>query len=149
MNENTKPRTCLYLDDVRTPIENLPNAEPWVVVRNYDEFVDYIEANGIPDVVSFDHDLAKEHMNDYYDQMLKEGYQTPDYASYKEKTGLDCARYLITYSIKTNTPIKSCVVHSHKPVRSMNIKNEINSFKKHMGEPAYCYYHRFPFTINT
>lgn len=143
----TELRKTLYIDDIRTPTETLPNAHPWVVVRNYDGFVDYINTHGIPDVISFDHDLADEHMADYYAQMLKQGYQLPEYTAYKEKTGLDCARYLIRHSEQTGQPIKTCVVHSHNPVGAENIMKELNGFKKHMGLPADCYQHRFPFKI--
>lgn len=145
--QETPKRKCLYLDDVRTVTEQLPNAEPWVIVRNYDEFVAYIEEHGIPDLISFDHDLGKEHMEDYYAQMFAQGYQIPDYAKYKEKTGLDCARYLIRYSEQSGQPIKACVVHSHNPVGGENIMKEINGFKSHMGWPVDCYRQRFAFII--
>ena len=46
----------LYLDDVR-----IPQTEGWEIVRNYDDFVKWIEENGLPDIVSFDHDLAEVH----------------------------------------------------------------------------------------
>lgn len=139
-------RKTLYLDDVRTPKETLPNAHPWVVVRNYDEFVNYITHNGVPDLISFDHDLAKEHMEDYYAQVFQNGYQIPNYEEFKEKTGLDCAKFLCEYAQRMNQEIKSCVVHSHNPVGSQNIMSYINGFMKHMGWPGSCYQHRFPFT---
>ena len=43
----------LYLDDIR-----IPQTEGWDIVRSYDDFVNWIEMNGLPDVVSFDHDLC-------------------------------------------------------------------------------------------
>lgn len=145
--ENKSPlRTTLYLDDIRTPSETLPNAHPWIVVRSYADFVDHITNNGIPDLISFDHDLAKEHMEDYYAQMLKNGYQNPDYDQYKEKTGLDCAKFLCEYAERMNQEIKSCVVHSHNPVGASNIMGYINGFMKHMGWSGSCYQHRFPYT---
>ena len=54
----------LFLDDERavkdvTWIE-LPLG-PWTVVKNYRQFVEYITNNGLPEVISFDHDLADEH----------------------------------------------------------------------------------------
>jgi len=145
----TQLRTTLYLDDVRTPTETLPNSHPWVVVRNYDDFIAHINDHGIPDVISFDHDLADEHMADYYAQVLAQNYQIPNYEAFKEKTGLDCARYLIRYSERTGQPIKTCIVHSHNPVGSDNIMKEINGFKKHMGWPADCFRQRLPFTVET
>ena len=72
-------KTALYLDDQRTPTETIPGYHPWNVVRNYEEFTKWIIENGIPDLVSFDHDLAEEHINDYFKQVLDKGYQHPDY----------------------------------------------------------------------
>jgi len=46
----------LYLDDVRCP-----KTEGWDIVRTYDDFVSWITKNGLPDEVSFDHDLAEIH----------------------------------------------------------------------------------------
>jgi hypothetical protein len=140
-------KTCLYLDDVRTPSENLPNYEPWVIVRNYNEFVDYITTNGIPDFISFDHDLADEHTQDYYSQVRDYGFQTPSYDKFKEKTGLSCAMWLVQYCIDNNVVPKSCAVHSHNPIGAKNIQDCINSYKKHVGIPADCYIGRVPFKI--
>ncbi len=53
-------RKSLYLDDVRTPTSTLDGYGPWQVVRSYDEFVHWIQTNGIPDMISFDQDLADE-----------------------------------------------------------------------------------------
>ena len=142
-------KKALYLDDVRTPTETLPGYEPWNVVRNYDEFTKWIIENGIPDLISFDHDLGEEHMNDYYSQFAKYGYQMPDYASYKEKTGLDCAKFVTTYSQKMNIPLKQCVVHSANPIGARNIHSYINGYLKHMGQDETCYIGKFPFEMKT
>jgi hypothetical protein len=48
----------LYLDDIRTP-----KTKGWDIVRSYDEFVKWIEENGLPDKLSFDHDLGEEGTN--------------------------------------------------------------------------------------
>lgn len=74
MNKNYN----LFLDDFRDPIDSsyylknpiYVNLE-WVVVRNYDSFVKHIEENGIPETISFDHDLAEnveiwEDIEEYY-----------------------------------------------------------------------------------
>lgn len=142
-----KLRKNLYLDDVRTPSETLPNSEPWYVVRNYDQFVDWINKNGVPDLISFDHDLAPEHTNDYAIQVAHQGYQHPTYEDYKEKTGVDCAKYVIDYCQANKVKLNRCVVHSHNPVGAKNIQDGINGFKKHMGWDEDCYIGRFPFTV--
>ncbi len=59
----------LFLDDFRMPADvvlYMPKCayytdREWVIVRSYDEFVKTIEEMGIPQAVSFDHDLADEH----------------------------------------------------------------------------------------
>ena len=139
-------KKCLYLDDQRTPTATISGYEEWKVVRNYNEFVEYITKNGIPDLISFDHDLADEHINDYAVQVGRDGYQFPNYAEYKEKTGLDCARWLIEeYCQPNNLLLKTCSVHSHNPVGAINIQSYINGFKKHTGEPQDCFCMKHPF----
>ena len=142
-------KTALYLDDQRTPTETIPGYHPWNVVRNYDEFQKWIIENGIPDLISFDHDLADEHINDYYNQVATEGFQNPNYESYKEKTGMDCANFVVEYSQKMNTPLKQCCVHSHNPVGAKNIQDFLNGFKKHMGQEENCFMMKHPFIIET
>jgi len=142
-------KTCLYLDDVRTPDTQLPGYEPWVIVRNYEEFVSYIKKNGIPDLISFDHDLADEHMEDYFSQKKTFGFQNPDYSSYSEYTGFHCAKWLVNHLI--NNPeleLKECYSHSYNPVGRQNIISYINSYKKSIGEPQDCEVKIFSFKIN-
>ncbi len=140
-------KKALYLDDVRTPTDNLPGYEPWVIVRNADEFKAHITKHGVPDFISFDHDLADEHMQDYYSQVRDYGFQTPNYISFKEETGLSCAMWLVQYCGDNDIAPKTCAVHSHNPVGAKNIQDCINSYKKHLGLPQDCYLGRVPFKI--
>jgi hypothetical protein len=109
----------LFLDDIRMPYDVGNYIYPvelrqyfrkyeWVIVRNYDEFVKHIVENGMPHVVSFDHDLADEH----YDPSKR----------YKEKTGYDCAKWMIDFSksYMVNLP-KLIMCHSMNPVGKENI----------------------------
>lgn len=140
-------KRALYLDDKRTPTTTIPGYLAWDVVRNYDEFVSYITEHGIPDLISFDHDLADEHMDDYFNQVAVQGYQHPTYDLYQEKTGLDCARWLVDHCQENNLKINSVSVHSHNPVGASNIQSFINGFKRHMGWEEDCYLGKHPFTI--
>lgn len=142
-------KKALYLDDLRTPTETLPGYEPWVVVRSYYQFVDWIIINGMPDFISFDHDLTDEHIQDFVNQRLKQGYQFPDYDNYKEKTGLECAKWLVEYCKNRKIPICDCSIHSHNPVGANNIHSLINGYKKHMELPQDCYIGKHPFTVET
>ncbi len=44
----------LYIDDLRTPKTN----RDWIVVRSFEEAVEYMEQKGCPNYISFDHDLG-------------------------------------------------------------------------------------------
>lgn len=147
MKETQQLKRSLYLDDTRTPTTTIQGYEPWYVVRNFDEFVDWITKNGVPDLISFDHDLAEEHMTDYFQQVAVIGYQVPNYDSFTEKTGLDCARWLVDYIQANDLQLKAVSVHSHNPVGAANIHSFINGFKRHMGWPEDCFMMKHPFTV--
>lgn len=93
--------------------------EEWVIVRSYQEFVDWILANGLPDIISFDHDLADEH----YD-MSKTCHH------YKEKTGYDAAKWLVEFCIHEFLPLPECYVHSMNPIGADNIEKYLTSYRK-------------------
>lgn len=119
----------LYLDDIRQPWQTgnymLPvdlraayRLKEWVIVRNYDEFVEYITEHGLPELVSFDHDLALVHY-----EGGKESFE------YYPETGYDCAKWLTDYCIKNNLQLCSYLVHSMNPAGTENIKEHLNNFK--------------------
>lgn len=111
----------LFLDDVRSPEDVrwvlLPDG-PWTIARNYNEFVKHIETLGLPAFVAFDHDLADEH----YGSVIAK-------STYKEKTGFECAKWLVEYCMARNLKFPKYTVHSMNPVGRDNIKNYIESFK--------------------
>lgn len=122
---------CLILDDDyrRTPqiIASYTNNDiymkySWDYVRNYDEFVKYIETNGIPDVVSFDHDLDFEH---YSKQ------SNIPYDKLKEKTGFHCAKWMLNYCLDNNLEIpKEIYIHTMNIVGALNIKSLFTTYNK-------------------
>ena len=107
----------LFLDDLRYPKEVKwidIGLGPWEIVRSYDEFVEFITKNGVPTNVAFDHDLADSHY----------ASQEPPPEGWKEKTGYDCAVWLINYCIEKELPFpKEISVHSLNPVGRENIRN--------------------------
>lgn len=118
----------LFLDDIRhvkdvTWVE-LPTVKKWFIVRNYDEFTHLIEKKGLPEFISFDHDLAEEHYND--SMML---FQDP-YHSFKEQTGADCARWLTDYCYDLNLDLPKYQIHSMNSIGGANIKSILESYKK-------------------
>lgn len=93
--------TKIYLDDCRQP------ADPsWIVVCSYDEFVDWITKNGLPDFISFDYDLQEGKPNGY-----------------------DCVIWLISNDL---LPINFSV-HSENLDGGDRILNLINEWQDHNG----------------
>ena len=138
----------IYLDDVRTPV-----ADEWVVVRNYDEFVAKITELGINNIgyISLDHDLGDTAMQEYF-QNVSPNYQL-DYDNIKEKTGLDCAKWLINHFYDTHHKrlkmhrhdkrsypliFPTVYVHSANPIGSANIMGYINNFLMNEAQPQDC-----------
>jgi len=120
-----KKMTWLYLDDMRTPTN-----DGWTVVRSYDEFCDFIKLNGLDSIerISFDHDLGDTAMMEYY-RNVPHNY-TINYDNIKEKTGLDCAKWLVNHSMDTRIPLPDIYIHSANPIGSANIMGYINNYYK-------------------
>ncbi len=109
----------LFLDDQRkTPVG-------FERVYNYPEFVSFVEKNGLPDFISFDHDLADEH----YKEGAKNNFVNFDYSNVAEKTGYDCAKWLIEYCLKNNLEMCEYDVHSLNICGRHNIVSVLENFK--------------------
>ena len=123
----------LYLDDVRTPKDG-----DWEVVRNYDEFIAHIKMNGLAsyEVISLDHDLGEAAMVEYYTN-VKPHYEL-DYKRIDEKTGMDCARFLVAEAMNTNIPLPTIYVHSANPIGSANMMGYINNYFRNYKLPEVC-----------
>lgn len=121
----------LFLDDIRDPGDAFSYTQnskyvdlDWVVVRNYPEFVDEISQRYIkgelPELISFDHDLAKDH----YENMMN-----PDYNEFGERTGYHCAKWLVDFCIDTDTRLPEYLIHSMNPAGGANILSLLESFE--------------------
>lgn len=115
-------KTLLWLDAYRNPFLNYEGKVPkgydeicWV--NNYEEFVEWIEMMGLPDAISFDHDLADK--------------PDPLDFGWVEKTGYDCAKWLVDYCADREHTLPRCYVHSTNSVGAYNIKSYLNNFIKH------------------
>lgn len=106
----------LFLDDIRSPAQvvwaKLPENVSWHISRSFKDFREALLLNGIPDFVAFDCDLAEEH----YTWANRNEFLVKQYAGeFQEKTGIDCAIFLI----------KQCKVGNRRPpefvVHSMNV----------------------------
>jgi hypothetical protein len=122
----------LFLDDFRDPrdaffYKGFPiYNDEWIVVRNYNEFIKAIEERGIPEAVSFDHDLADAH----YNQPTQIDYNDES----QEKTGYHCAKWLINYCIDNKKELPAIIlVHSFNPAGSQNIWSLFNTYWKSLS----------------
>lgn len=120
---------ALFLDDDPNRIPGklswieLPLRE-WVFVRTYDEFVKTINERGIPDTCSYDHDLFREHYDEY---AIAHNPNSPTfgrirYEIFKEKTGMECARFLANLCVERQIPIPPYFVHTLNPIGRENIR---------------------------
>lgn len=131
----------LFLDDYRNPDDCLKycyvwygadqlvyNDQDWYIVRNYNQFIKYIQDNGLPDLISFDHDLADAH---YHESMYQGGKVYMKYLeTTSEKTGYHCADWLVEYCMDNNLELPAFMVHSMNPVGRENIITLLENFKK-------------------
>lgn len=129
----------LFLDDIRVPIDCASYMhrrgvdcriyhEEWIIVRSCDEFIKHITENGLPDFISFDHDLADAH---YVNSDLEiESWLMPEDQRIYEKTGMDCAKWLVEYCLNNNKELPEFAVHSANPAGTENINGLLKSFNK-------------------
>lgn len=119
----------LFLDDLRIPkdaiglVPDIMNkfywSNDWIIVRNFWEFCNYIQKFGLPDYISFDHDLADEHY-------------ISDTNDYKEKTGYECAKWLVDFCFDNGRSLPDYMVHSANPTGKQNIISYLENAKKHL-----------------
>lgn len=101
----------LFLDDIR-----FPATADWIIARNMDDAVWYIQNRGVPDHISFDHDLADDHY------IIGQKH---------EKTGYDFAKWFCDYVMDNGIALPEnfdYTVHSMNPVGAANIKHYMHNF---------------------
>ena len=108
----------------------------WVIVRNYNQFVETILRDGLPQTVSFDHDLADEHYQEYHaahdDKMLTKG--TFRYDKMKEKTGYHCAHWMAAYCVDKKLPIPVYYLHTMNFIGKQNMASVLESARRVIAE---------------
>ena len=133
----------LFLDDERFPQDvtwvPISHDIDWTIVRTYKTFTEAIEdyfyhTKELPEFVSFDHDLADFH----YQVMIEENRYlaenpepdgigslplTFDYG--REKTGFDCAKWLVEFCIDHEVKFPNHIVHSMNPIGKKRIDDYI------------------------
>ena len=101
----------LFLDDERYPPDD---SRDWVVARNFDDAVWFVEHYGFPAYISFDHDLGSE----------------------GNRTGMDFAKWFINHAEDVmlqhggSFTFPDFYVHSQNPVGAENIESYmINAYR--------------------
>ncbi|MDD3595219.1 cyclic-phosphate processing receiver domain-containing protein [Sulfuricurvum sp.] len=98
----------LYLDDIRYPNDNT-----YIIARTVEEAQQLIEKYGVPEYISFDHDLGVDDM----DNLLPNGY--------------DLAKWLVEMDMDGNIELSSdftFTVHSQNPVGAENIRVYLSNY---------------------
>ena len=121
----------LFLDDNRKPYDVFKNTidpiyendNEWTIVKNYEEFVDMILWSGLPEIISFDHDLSQNHY-------LPENQTNIDYKTIKDRTGYDAALRLVGYCRMNNLKLPIVKVHSANPEGKINIERVLHLTNK-------------------
>ena len=133
---NKDGNVLLFLDDIRDPIQcteymytRLKNVDiyrdtDWNIVRTYKDFCEFIKVHGLPDLISFDHDLADDYS--FMDTLNKADWYSNVYN--RPFTGYDCAKFLIAYCFDKNNKLPKFIVHSMNPVGISNIQNLLMSY---------------------
>jgi len=86
-------------------------SKPWSIVKSFNEMVEWVKENGVPDVVTFDHDLGD--------------------TSELEMKGVQCARWMIEFCMKNLVPVPEYNVHSSNGPGSKNIESIFETYKKY------------------
>lgn len=131
MSNHLKPY-LLFLDDMRTPVETWTYMKlpvyidhSWVTTRSYEEFADELQTRFqdgfFPSLISFDHDLADVHYNHLDDHI--------PYDSFRERTGLHCAKFLVEFCMENELKLPAYLVHSMNPVGKENITRLLEQFR--------------------
>jgi hypothetical protein len=132
-------KTLLFLDDLRNPFDKeidwlvfspLPREDLKLYwVKSYNEFRWWITTNGLPDGICFDHDLG---MNVAIKAQSKGMSKRKSRQLKKEdKTGFDCAKWLVEYCIDNDKPLPLYNIQSANPVGKENIDKLLQNYLKH------------------
>ena len=128
----------LFLDDERHPIKSIDYLrkidgfgelyllEEWILVTNIEEFMHEIKTNGLPQLLSFDHDLG-EIISDK--DIGKKRKQRKNRVL--QPSGMDCAKWLTEYCMLHEMKLCSEIkVHSANPQVAENIRSLLDTFKR-------------------
>lgn len=139
-------KRLLWLDDCRNPFDQEID---WLAfspigrnvdvswVMSYDEFVDWIAKNGLPDGVCFDHDLGfKLDPNASIIETYNGELSCHSLSAWSdiEKTGYDCAKFLVNYCIEHKENLPEYSIQSSNPAGKENIDMLFKNYKKFVAD---------------
>ena len=111
----------LFLDDIRFPQDvkyDYGSYSNVIICRSMDDAIWCVKHRGLPDFISFDHDLADIHY------IVGDG----------EKTGYSFAKWFCDYLMDNNLTLSdnfNYYVHSMNPVGAKNIYHYMENFLRH------------------
>lgn len=118
----------LFLDDERVPSDvtwlDIPRTNKWEIVRSFNSAVEWVNNNGFPDIISFDHDLGYEEFDTNENGIIIVTNAT------ETKSGYDFAKWLIEHDLDNNSMPEhfTFTVHSMNPVGAKNITMLLNKY---------------------
>ena len=126
----------LFLDDERVPKDvyrykgdPLYVEQMWIKVKNYNEFLDKVAerySDGyLPCVISFDHDLAREH----YVQGIRNGFKEFDETVVTIPTGWHCLKWYLRFCDVNDIQLPKIMFHSKNPAGTQNMIALLDEYK--------------------
>jgi hypothetical protein len=138
----------IYLDDIRTPLPNpsTHDAPEWIIVRNYEEFVQEVNEIGLENIelISLDHDLGDSAMKEWLHGVVR-NYEI-NYDNITEKTGMDCVKWLVNQWLD-GKPLVNVMVHSANAVGAANMMGYINNYRHINRLPQNCTRWEIPHSV--
>jgi hypothetical protein len=138
----------IYLDDIRTPLPNpsTHDAPKWIIVRNYEEFVQKVNEIGLENIelISLDHDLGDSAMKEWLHGVVR-NYEI-NYDNITEKTGMDCVKWLVNQWLD-GKPLVNVMVHSANAVGAANMMGYINNYRHINRLPQNCTRWEIPHSV--
>lgn len=136
----TPGTTACFLDDCRTPKPNY--YFNWAIVRSYQEFVNYIRQQGVPQFISFDHDLGvsyPEYSKEEEPEAAKLPFIQTSQGRFRsdvllEPSGMDAAKWLVEWCADNNLLLPLFTAHSANPAGAENILGLLNGYRKFQGQ---------------
>ncbi len=125
-------KTCVFVDDRKFPKVKLEGYGNWIWLKSYVDLVEYLSYRGIPEYISFDHDLHEEHERDFERNELA-GIAAIEYEGFEHATGLRCIQYLCEFAELNGLPLQTIGIHcaNERPMGALNMYTAAKEFIDH------------------